>query len=154
VGVVIYVRKILLFVISLAMAAGGLLMLAFGLLGTRILTLSVAGGAILAFVGLYLLWEDFIAPLFIRDGPDSVPYTSRTASQEDVMDIEELVQVIYAELLRQAAEPRDDQEDDGGWGPDVFLGEDGVITFQGRIDRIDLIALATVIKAKQVSRSK
>jgi hypothetical protein len=26
--------------------------------------LSVAGGATLAFLGLYLLWEDFIAPLF------------------------------------------------------------------------------------------
>ena len=30
----------------------------------RGLTLFVAGGATLAFLGVYLLWEDFIAPLF------------------------------------------------------------------------------------------
>jgi type II secretory pathway component PulM len=50
------------------MVVAGLLMVAFDLLdpmprGARLL---VAGGAMLAFLGLYLLWEDFIAPLFRR----------------------------------------------------------------------------------------
>jgi hypothetical protein len=63
-----YVRKILLFVISVAMVVGGLLMIAFELLAPmpRGMTLLVAGGATLSFLGLYLLWEDFIAPLFTR----------------------------------------------------------------------------------------
>lgn len=61
-----YVRKILLFVISVGMVVAGLLMIVFELshLMPRGLTLFVAGGATLAFLGLYLLWEDFIAPLF------------------------------------------------------------------------------------------
>lgn len=58
-----YVRKILLFVISVGMVVAGLLMIVFELshLMPRGLTLFVAGGATLAFLGLYLLWEDFIA---------------------------------------------------------------------------------------------
>jgi predicted tellurium resistance membrane protein TerC len=61
-------RKILLFVISVAMVVVGLLLLAFGLLAAmpRGGLLFVAGGATLAFIGLYLLWEDFIAPMFAR----------------------------------------------------------------------------------------
>ena len=59
-------RKILLFLIAVAMVAVGLLIAAFGLLGDRILILFVAGGAVVAFIGLWLLWEDFIAPLFAR----------------------------------------------------------------------------------------
>jgi hypothetical protein len=59
------------------------------------------------------------------------------------MDTEELVRVIYAELQRQALNPRP-EDDDGGWGTDVgFLGKDGVVTFEGKID---LIALAKAIK--------
>jgi hypothetical protein len=61
-----YVRKILLFVISVAMVVVGLLMIVFGLSSTGRLALAAAGGAILTFAGLYLLREDFIAPLFTR----------------------------------------------------------------------------------------
>ena len=62
-----YVRTTLLFVISLSMVAVGLLVLAFGLFwhGPRV-GLFVAGGAMAAIVGLYLLWADFVAPLFAR----------------------------------------------------------------------------------------
>jgi hypothetical protein len=74
-----YVRQILLFVISVAMVVVGLLLLAFDLLAamSRSGLLSVAGRAalsivlwlaitMLSFIGLYLLWGDFIAPLFAR----------------------------------------------------------------------------------------
>jgi hypothetical protein len=63
-----YARKILLFVISVAMVVRGLLMIAIELLHPmpRGMLLLVVGGATLAFLGLYLLWEDFIAPLFAR----------------------------------------------------------------------------------------
>jgi len=63
-----YVRKILVFVISVGMVVAGLLMIAIDLLHPmpRGMTLLVAGGATLAFLGLHLLWEDFIAPLFGR----------------------------------------------------------------------------------------
>jgi hypothetical protein len=65
-----YARKIFLFVISVAMVVVGLLMIAFNLLAPtpmpRGMLLFVAGGATLSFLGLYLLWEDFIAPLFGR----------------------------------------------------------------------------------------
>jgi hypothetical protein len=62
-----YVRTTLLFVISLSMVAVGLSVLAFGLFwhGPRV-GLFVAGGAMAAIVGLYLLWADFVAPLFAR----------------------------------------------------------------------------------------
>jgi hypothetical protein len=61
-----YVPKILLFVISIGMVVAGLLMIVFELSHPvpRGMMLFVAGGAMLAFLGLYLLWEDFIAPLF------------------------------------------------------------------------------------------
>jgi hypothetical protein len=61
-----YVRKILLFVISIGMVVAGLLMIVFELSHPvpRGMMLLVAGGAMLAFLGLYLLWEDFIASLF------------------------------------------------------------------------------------------
>jgi hypothetical protein len=65
-----YARKIFLFVISVAMVVVGLLMIAFKLLDPtpmpRGMLLFVGGGATLSFLGLYLLWEDFIAPLFSR----------------------------------------------------------------------------------------
>ena len=62
-----YLRKVLLFVISVAIVVGGLLVLAFGLLATGPrMWLFVAGGPMAAFVGLYQLWNDFIAPLFAR----------------------------------------------------------------------------------------
>jgi hypothetical protein len=63
-----YLRKILLFVISVAMVVCGLLAIASDFLAPipRGGKLLIAGGAMLAFVGLYLLWEDFIAPLFTR----------------------------------------------------------------------------------------
>jgi hypothetical protein len=63
-----YFRKILLFVISVAMVVCGLLMIAFDLLAPipRGGLLLIGGGATLAFLGLYLLWEDFIAPIFRR----------------------------------------------------------------------------------------
>jgi len=53
-------------VISVGMVVAGLLMIVFELSYPmpRGLTLFVAGGATLAFLGVYLLWEDFIAPLF------------------------------------------------------------------------------------------
>jgi predicted permease len=64
------VRKVLLFIISVAMVVVGLLMIAFKLLDPtpmpRGMLLFVGGGATLSFLGLYLLWEDFIAPLFGR----------------------------------------------------------------------------------------
>jgi hypothetical protein len=62
-----YVRTTLLFVISLSMVAVGLLVLASGLFlhGPRV-GLFVVGGAMAAIVGLYLLWADFVAPLFAR----------------------------------------------------------------------------------------
>jgi hypothetical protein len=65
-----YARKIFLFVISVAMVVVGLLMIAFNLLAPtpmpRGMLLFVGGGATLSFLGLYLLWEDFISPLFGR----------------------------------------------------------------------------------------
>jgi hypothetical protein len=62
-----YVRTILLFVIAVAMVVGGLLLLAFGLSAPGPgKGWFVAGGPMLGFFGLYLLWEDFIAPLFAR----------------------------------------------------------------------------------------
>jgi hypothetical protein len=71
-----YVRQILLFVISVAMVVVGLLLLAFDLFAT--MPTSAAGAALrivlwlaitmLSFIGLYLVWEDFIASLFARRG--------------------------------------------------------------------------------------
>jgi hypothetical protein len=62
-----YVRTTLLFAISVAMVPIGLLVLAFGLFwhGPRV-GLFVAGGAMVTFIGMYLFWADFIAPLFAR----------------------------------------------------------------------------------------
>jgi putative Mn2+ efflux pump MntP len=60
-----YLRKILLFLIAVAMVAVGLLIAAFAVLAHSAIWF-VAGGAVLAFIGLWLLWEDFIAPLFAR----------------------------------------------------------------------------------------
>jgi len=60
------VRETLLFIISVAMIVVGFGMAAFGLLNLPIFSLAIAGAAMLAFVGIYLLWKDFIAPLFAR----------------------------------------------------------------------------------------
>jgi hypothetical protein len=59
-----FVRKAVLFVISVAMVGAGLLMFVFDLLEPmpRGGKLFIVGGAMLAF--LYLSWEYFIAPLF------------------------------------------------------------------------------------------
>jgi hypothetical protein len=53
-----YALKILLFVIAVAMVVGGLGVVVFGKF--------IIGGVMLVVAGLYLLWEDFIAPLFTR----------------------------------------------------------------------------------------
>lgn len=64
-------RKLLLFVVSAAMLVGGLYWLVVELLLVdRIYFRFVIGGAVLATLGAYLLWIDFIAPLlgFKGDG--------------------------------------------------------------------------------------
>jgi hypothetical protein len=58
-------RKVLLFVVAVAMLVGGLYWLAFELLvATRIHFLFVIASAMLMTLGAYLLWDDFMAPLF------------------------------------------------------------------------------------------
>ena len=57
-------RKALLFVIAVAMVVGGLWLLGGELLVADIIHFKlVIGGAMLASLGVYLLWADFIAPL-------------------------------------------------------------------------------------------
>ena len=56
-------RKLVLFVLSSAMLIGGLYGAIFEQLFARIIFFRfVIGGAILALVGAYLIWADFIAP--------------------------------------------------------------------------------------------
>lgn len=56
-------RKLTLFILSSAMFIGGLYATIFELLFAHIIFFRfVIGGAILAFVGAYLMWADFIAP--------------------------------------------------------------------------------------------
>ena len=58
-------RKIILLVMSIAMVGGGLYWLAVQLLWSPIIHFKfVIGAAVLVTLGTYLLWEDFIAPLF------------------------------------------------------------------------------------------
>ena len=58
-------RKLLLLVLSSAMLMGGLYVAILELLFARIIFVRfVIGGTILAFVGAYLIWTDFIAPRF------------------------------------------------------------------------------------------
>ena len=58
-------RKALLFVIATAMVAGGLYLLAAELLWASVIYFKfVIGGGALVALGAYLLWEDFILPLF------------------------------------------------------------------------------------------
>jgi len=62
-------RKALLLIISIAMIAGGLYLVAAELLwATRIYFKVVIGGGALMSLGAYLLWEDFIGPLFGKGG--------------------------------------------------------------------------------------
>jgi hypothetical protein len=57
-------RMPLLFLVSSAMLVGGLYLLgAELLLADRIYFRFVIGGAVLATLGIYLLWADFAAPL-------------------------------------------------------------------------------------------
>jgi hypothetical protein len=57
-------RKTLLFVIALAMSVGGLVLLGIELLSANIIQFKfVIGGALLATLGIYLLWADFVAPI-------------------------------------------------------------------------------------------
>jgi hypothetical protein len=57
-------RKALLFVIAVAMVIGGLLLLGGELLVATIISFKfVIGGTLLASLGVYLLWADFVASL-------------------------------------------------------------------------------------------
>jgi hypothetical protein len=59
------IRKLLLFVFSVAMFVGGLYLLAVGLLFTGHFYIRPGiVGAVLTALGLYLLWANFIAPWF------------------------------------------------------------------------------------------
>jgi hypothetical protein len=58
-------RKALLLVISVGLIAGGLYWLAVQLFFAPVLYARwLLSGALPVFIGAYLLWEDFIAPLF------------------------------------------------------------------------------------------
>jgi hypothetical protein len=58
-------RKLLLLILSSAMLVGGLYAVFFELIFARIIFFRfVIGGIILAGVGAYLIWTDFIAPRF------------------------------------------------------------------------------------------
>jgi hypothetical protein len=58
-------RKALLFIISVAMIIGGLYGLGFELFLAHIIYFKlVIGAAIVTTLGAYLLWADFISPLF------------------------------------------------------------------------------------------
>jgi hypothetical protein len=57
-------RKIVLFVISVAMVVGGLYLLTIELFWSEIIYFRmVIAGAMLITLGSYLLWSDFLAPL-------------------------------------------------------------------------------------------
>ena len=65
-------RRLLLFALSSAMLVGGLYLAIFELVFARIVFLRfVLGGAVLAVVGAYLLWVDFIAPKLGIKTPES-----------------------------------------------------------------------------------
>ena len=56
-------RKLMLLIISAAMIAGGMYFAIFELFYARIIFIwFIIGGVILAFLGAYLMWTDFIAP--------------------------------------------------------------------------------------------
>jgi hypothetical protein len=64
-------RKFLLFIVSNAMVGGGLYLLgAEFLLADRISFGFVVAGTVLAMLGLYLLWAQFIAPAFGVEGEE------------------------------------------------------------------------------------
>ena len=73
-----YVRKILLFVIAVAMVVGGLLVADFGIEAPTMARrgLFIAGGAMVAFLGLYLLWEDFFRK---KQAPEAYKLGQRAA---------------------------------------------------------------------------
>jgi hypothetical protein len=63
-------RRILLFVIALAMVVGGAGLLVFEVFFARHIYVWLAGGAAGLFaLGLYLMWEDFLRPLVQHKGP-------------------------------------------------------------------------------------
>jgi hypothetical protein len=65
-------RRLLLFALSSAMLVGGLYLAIFELLFAHIVFFRfVMGGAVLAVVGAYLLWVDFIAPKLGIKTPES-----------------------------------------------------------------------------------
>ena len=65
-------RRLLLFALSSAMLVGGLYLSIFELVFAHIVLLRfVVGGAVLAVVGAYLLWVDFIAPKLGIKTPES-----------------------------------------------------------------------------------
>lgn len=60
-------RKVILFVIAMAMIVGGLYVMIAQLFWSPVIFfMFVMGGGVLAFAGIYLLWEDFLAPLLKR----------------------------------------------------------------------------------------
>jgi hypothetical protein len=62
-------RKVILLIITVAMIAGGLYLLAAELLWARIIYFKVViGAAVLLTLGAYLLWNDFVGPLFGKGG--------------------------------------------------------------------------------------
>jgi hypothetical protein len=59
----------MLLVISIAMIAGGLYLMAVELLWARIIYFKIViGAAVLVTLGAYLLWDDFIGPVFGKGG--------------------------------------------------------------------------------------
>jgi hypothetical protein len=68
-------RKLLLLILSSAMLIGGLYVAIFELLFARIIFFRfIFGGIILALLGAYLIWTDFIAPRFgIKTWEDNTP---------------------------------------------------------------------------------
>jgi hypothetical protein len=56
-------RKVILFILSAGMLLGGLFGVAFEVFFARIIFFRfVIGGCMLAGIGCYLLWTDFVAP--------------------------------------------------------------------------------------------
>ena len=57
-------RKLILLVVATAMVVGGLYVVVAQLMWSPIIFFKfVIGGVALASVGIYLLWEDFLAPM-------------------------------------------------------------------------------------------
>ena len=64
------VRRAILLVLATAMIVGGCWLLYEQLTASTIIYGKfLLGGAVLVFIGLVLLWEDFIAPMLQKVGP-------------------------------------------------------------------------------------